>query len=517
MLDSQKQILPLSEALKVYDDALRFAKKHNQYLAVHRALCLEDLYYLMRFGLNVPRLDREWLYYRCREVEAQPDGMLDLWARGHYKSTIITFGLTIQEVLKDPEITIGIFSHIRPIAKQFLRQIKEEFQKNDLLIATFPDVLFKDPHREAPKWSEDDGIVVRRKGNPKEATIEAYGLVEGQPTSKHFQLMVYDDCVTDAAVSSPEMIAKTKAAWELSLNLTSENPRIRYIGTRYAFGDLYNTIIERGAATPRLHPGTHNGAVDGDPVLLTREALEKKRREMGAYTFAAQILQNPVADDVAGFRNDWLMHYEEVNWRNMFVYILCDPANEKKRGSDYSVFWVIGLGADKNYYLLDGVRDRLSLPERWRTLLALHQKYSKYRPVKKVGYERYGMQADIDHFKDAMRREGYRFEITELGGSMPKKDRIRRLLPIFEDRRILLPETLMRNDYLGKPRDLITQFIKDEYETFPVGAHDDMLDCLARILDEPLKAVFPSSTSASSITGGFKPKRRSLVRLGETR
>ena len=50
----------------------------------------------------------------------------------------------------------------------------------------------------------------------------------------------------------------------------------------------------------------------------------------------------------------------------------------------------------------------------------------------KVGYERYGAQADIEHFKEMMRIEGSSFPIYELnwvggGGSQSKKDRIQRL------------------------------------------------------------------------------------------
>ncbi len=98
-------------------------------------------------------------------VQANPNGYLDLWAREHFKSSIITTALTIQDILcthgNDPidesgECTIGIFSHTRPIAKAFLRQIKGELEKNDFLKRMFPDVLFKHPEKESPKWSEDE-------------------------------------------------------------------------------------------------------------------------------------------------------------------------------------------------------------------------------------------------------------------------------------------------------------------------------------------------------------------------
>ena len=174
-----------------------------------------DLFFLLIHGLRRIDADRDWLFERCREVQKDPNNRLDLWSREHYKSTIITFGLTIQDVLNDPDITVGIFSHTRPIAKGFLRQIKREFESNDFLKQLFPDVLWANPQTEAPKWSEDEGLIVKRKGNPKEGTVEAWGLVDGQPTSKHYKLMVYDDTVTRESVTTPDMIAKVTEAWEL--------------------------------------------------------------------------------------------------------------------------------------------------------------------------------------------------------------------------------------------------------------------------------------------------------------
>jgi len=437
-------------------------------------------------------------------VQENPDGMLDLWAREHYKSTIITFAKSIQDILSshgdDPlpewggiEVTIGIFSHTRPIAKGFLRQIKREFEDNDLLKEWFPDILWKNPRAESPGWSEDAGIIVKRKSNPKEATVEAHGLVDGQPTSKHFWILNYDDVVTRESVTTPDMIKKTTAAWELSTNLGSDGGKERIIGTRYHFNDTYADIIKRKAAIPRIHPATENGEADGVPVLLSRERLVDKRTKQGPYTFGCQMLQNPKSDSSQGFQEDWIKLWDAVSYQGLNIYLLRDPASEKKKSSDYTVDIVVGLGQDKNYYIIDIERSRLNLTERTSQLFNLH---SEYEPLD-VGYEQYGMQADIEHVEEKQREMNYRFNINKVGGSMPKNDRIKRLIPLFEQGRIFFPKRLLKTDERNIKRDIVREFIDDEYLAFPVGVHDDMLDCLARIFD--IDTSFPKAKKKVNI------------------
>jgi hypothetical protein len=64
-------------------------------------------------------MEHEWVFQRCREVQVLPNGHLDLWAREHYKTTVLTFGLTIFDILNDPEVTVGIFSHTPPSPEHF--------------------------------------------------------------------------------------------------------------------------------------------------------------------------------------------------------------------------------------------------------------------------------------------------------------------------------------------------------------------------------------------------------------
>lgn len=454
-----------------------------------RNLCLTDLFFLLRYALNRPDVDHDWLFDRCREVQASPNGHLDLWAREHYKSTIITVALTIQDILNNPEITIGIFSHTRPTAKAFLRQIKREFEANDFLKSLFPDILWENPQKQSSKWSEDEGIVVKRKTNPKESTVEAWGLVDGQPTSKHYKLMVYDDVVVPESVTTTEMIAKTTNRWELSDNLGASGGFVRVVGTRYHFSDTYATMMKRNVVKPRIYPCTHDGTETGDPVLKTRKEIDKKRRKQGPYTFGTQMLLDPKGDSKQGFNREWLKYYKNMNPDGLNIYIVCDPANSKKKDSDFTVIEVVGLGPDENYYTLDVIRDRLNLTERTEALIRLHR---KWRPIA-TGYEKYGKDADIEHIEHVQEQKNYRFDITPLGGSTRKEDRIAKLIPVFERGDWYLPEQKPYTNWEGRLVDLTEQFIEEEYVAFPVSQHDDMLDCKARILDPALGAEFPDT------------------------
>ena len=484
----------IKQCLDLWDLLEDEGRREGKLPAVVRALVLDDLFYLLVRVCGRQDMLNHFAFARVREVQAAPDGHVDLWAREHWKSSVLTFGLNIQTILRDPDVTIGIFSHTRPIAKAFLRQIMREFEENQTLKAAFPDVLWANV-KDAPKWSEDDGIIVKRRSNPNEATIEAWGLVDGQPVSKHFKVLHYDDIVVQASVTTPDMIAKTMTALEQSYNLGVTGGARRFVGTRWHFNDAYSTLMKRGTAQPRIYPGREGGTEDGKSVWWSDEIHLQKRRDMGPYTYAAQILLNPKADALQGFRREWLRKYKRIVPERMNWYLCVDAASSKKRNSDYTAMWAVGLGTDGNYYCIPEVRDRLNLKERADRVFDIHR---KYRP-RQVRYEKYGLMADIEHMQQRMELENYRFRITEVAGQTSKEDRIKRLIPLFEAGRIWIPESLHISDWQKCVVDNVQSFVEEEFMAFPVGLHDDMLDALSRICEPELKLDWPKESKPEYI------------------
>lgn len=527
--------LDYEEALKFYTTIVPHAS-----MADKAYLGAVDRFFL--FTHVLARVDgfHPWLYDRCREVELEPDRYLDLWSREHYKSSLITYCGAIQEILNDPEVTIGIFGHTQDISRKFVSQIKHEFEGNEDLRALYPAIFWDKPLSQAPVWSTE-ALTVKRNGNPKEATIESHGVVRGQPTSRHFTLRIYDDLVTLESVTTPEQIRKTTEAFEMSDNLGAGENRFWMIGTRYHFGDTYGDLLARdGVVKPRLYPATHNGRIDGNPVFFTPEKwAEKKRTQLS--TLAAQMLQNPLSGKERTFEPMWLKRWE-VRPSILNVYIMADPSRGRTSSSDRTAIAVVGIDNRSNKYLLDGFCHRMTLSQRWDSLKFLHKKWSDMAGVGilRVGYERFGQQSDDEYFKERMQAEKYYFAIEELAwpreGGASKQHRVERLQPDAQYGAFLLPayisvpgrgdcqwavdddagsmvytplqgETavvarlrqrgqghlaaspIKRKDENGNAYDLTDELIK-EMTFFPFAQHDDLIDAVSRIYDmEPMPAT----------------------------
>lgn len=438
-------------------------------------LAANDRFFLLTVVLRRADAIHEWLYDRCREVEEKPDGRIDLWARFHYKSTIITFAGIISEVINNPEITIGLFSITRDIAGKFLGQIQEECENNELLFRLFPDVFWSgraDAIANAQSWS-DKGLSFKRLGNPRESSVEAHAILNS-PTGRHFDLRVYDDLVDDRSVTETDtdQMGKTLRKWELSQNLgTHLSNRQWIIGTRYSYADLYGIIIDRKTAVERLYPATADGTLNGRPVFLTAERWAEVKRDQRK-TLAAQMLQNPLAGEENTFDMKWLRPFE-VRPAIMNVYILVDPSLGKNKKSDRTAMIVLGIDPNMNFYFLDGYCHRMKLSQRKQHLFELQEKWIKAPGVRSVdvGYERYGVQADIEHMELEMMRgpQERSFAIQEVNwvneGPQAKTARIGRIEPDFRNSKFWMPPYawVSGKDSTGRPIGKCTwRIVEDE-------------------------------------------------------
>jgi hypothetical protein len=521
-----------------YDEACAFYRGMLSTLddASLALLGCNDRFFLLTALLGRKDAIHPWLYARCREVEANPDGFLDLWAREHYKSTVITFAGIIQEILADPEMTVGLFSFRKSTANDFLKQIKRELETNEWLKRLYEDVLYAAPTTQSPLWSVAGGLVIKRKTNPKEPTVMGSGLIDGMPTGMHFRLMVYDDVIELKSVGSPDMVRKATEAWEMSDNLGAGEVRTWTVGTRYSFADTYGVILDRGVLIPRIYPATDDGSPTGKSVFISETRLKDKLRKQRS-TFAAQMLQNPLAGNENTFKAEWLQPWY-IRPSAMTVYITVDPSKGRSATSDRTAIAVIGIDQGGNKYLLDGYRHRMTLSERWTAVRDLYRKWSNMRGVQmvRVGYEAYGQQTDKEYFEERMMLEaGISFKLDELNWvrdsstGQSKKDRVERLEPDFRLGRFYLPALVYepgagvcwweldeaKGTFVKRPmRDLtadmqtleksgekhriaqpirrvdedrcvydVTTALMEEMLFFPFAPKDDLVDAVSRIYD----------------------------------
>lgn len=484
--------------------------------AVIRELILNDRFFLLTQVLDVDVAWHPWVLQRCREVEANPHECLDLWSRGHFKSTIITFAGVIQYVLQNPNRCVCILSYKSGAAQAFLQQIMTAFETKEVLLRCFPDILY--PERKTHQgdhWSSSDGIVLKRTTSKKESTIDVSGLISGMKTGGHYDLLVYDDTVTYESVSTPDMIERTTAAWSMSLNLgTVGQTHHWYIGTRYSVTDTYAYMLRTGTITERRHI-CHDE--DGNPVLLPLAEYLKKKKEMTSKDWASQMLQVPVGDGELMFERSWFKQWRDGQLpERMNYYMFVDTALKKKKGSDYTVMMVIGYGSDGRKYVVDFVRDKMKLSEKTAKILELAE---KWRPST-IFWEENASVEGGEHIQEVLERRGWaglEFYAFRQPTSISKEDRIGKLEPKFRAGEILFMQDRWYKMYDGMERDLVQDFLNDEYLVMTMAgapSHDDMLDCLANTENDELKKkiVWPIPPRREPISGGQyrgMPKKRS--------
>lgn len=437
----------------------------------------------------------------CAGLDAVHDGECDrllvMMPPGSAKSTYASVLFPAYFLGRNPQLTVIAASHTAELAERFGRRVRNEVASSRHRILFNTTVA--DDSQAAGRWETDQGGEYFAAG------------VGGSVTGRRADLAVIDDPVRSREDADSERVRETTWQWWVNDLSTRLKPgaRVVLIMTRWHEDDLAGRILALEGKRWRVlrlpmeaGEGDPLGRAPGErlwPEWFTDDMVRDAKRDARAW--ASLYQQQPRPKEGADFKLSWVQRFVSPPKRANKL-ILVDPASGKARErarasggkakegrNDWTTMWVVALGADGNAYVVDGLRDKLNLTQRVDALFELHR---KHRPLQ-VRYEDYGLQADVQAVQAEMERRDYRFRITPVGGAVSKEARIRRLIPWFEGGRLWLPGTLSFTDSEGHTRDLVQEFLQQEYSAFPVAATDDMLDALARLAEPNVALPWPKA------------------------
>ena len=423
-----------------------------------------------------------------------------------HNSTLITFARTLWKFCKKPDNRVFLFSNSLKLATPHFKLLKWTMERNEKLHEIWPEVFWKDPEKEA-EWSVQGGLYLKQN-HLKDPSLAAYGLIDSMPTGGHPDERVIDDLVDLKNIGTEFMMEKVENAYRMADNLSSGDSTIEtIIGTRYRDSDLYEKLQEEGRHYVSIRPAEvdsfGNGEFGGTPVLLSKETLEQKKISQ-KHIYHAQMLLKPMGLGFSIFKVDDLVFYDRLNEDGNY-YITTDPAVNplytKGNKNDKTSMWLLKSSKGRRIDIVDHLYDRIGLKEKWEQLKQWVTRYN----LDQIGYEEYGTQKDREFFELKMEEERFYFTITPIKGDLSSKaDRIAKLVPFFTEKKIRFPKTLMRFTKDKGAIDVITDFIENEYKTYPNVAHDDRLDSLS--IFAKLDIIYPEGEAPPEETLDYRKR-----------
>jgi predicted phage terminase large subunit-like protein len=200
------------------------------------------------------------------------------------------------------------------------------------------------------------------------------------------------------------------------------------------------------------------------PERLSKDFLDNARRTMGSYLFANQYQNEIIPDEEKNFKAQWLRVYRTIpEVTNRFAFI--DPAIGQEKHHDYTAICVVDVDLDGHWYLRLANRYRLTPSQIVNKMFELHAQFNlKGMGVEQVAYQ----EALLYMVAEEMKKRQKTIPVTGITRSKTSKNtRILALVPRFEWGRISISQGMV--DF------------EDEYNSFPRGRHDDIMDSLASI------------------------------------
>lgn len=428
-------------------------------------------------------------YITCRDIQplhmnlitniSENNSSIDLAPRGFGKSTVGDVDYCITKILRDPDIRILIGSKTQTQASAFLKEVRTHFEQNVNLIRIFGDWR---KSRENV-WNDKEFTVNRRKVIKKEATLTALG-ASGAVVSKHFDIIIGDDLVGFENARTEAQRRTLKDWFYSSLYPTLEpDGEIHILGTRYSPLDLYEDLIKSRKYKVNIQRAIqvkdkHEISLWEDKFSLER--LKSIQEEAGLIIFNMQYQNDTELAKGKIFKYKYFKHFEEYEvqydlnrvrvklldennvpyWIPVRIYMGADLAISENEtdNNDYFCLMVIGVDKNKNVYVLDYLKERLSFNAQLNAIMDYGK--DKFPMVERIGVETVQYQKSL---AQELRRLSL-LPIVNINTSKDKVTRAMRRSALFENGKVMFR--------IGM------EDLEECLLLFPEVEHDDLFDGL---------------------------------------
>ena len=428
-------------------------------------------------------------------VVGDGDMLYLLVPRGHLKTSLGTYGCSIQDIIRDKTYRIVIRSGEEELPAKVLGLVKHTFMHNPVFREYWGDLT---PDRHTALWNKSQMQVSSDARRGADPTLSAFG-IGTNITGAHGDKAVFDDIVTLQNLNQqPKVMDKVS---EVAF-VVDRGFKVLGQGTLYADDDAHSAWIRPGAGAYPFVSFMVASLLDarGNPLwdYYTPRLIAKKKaitltKGRGMGFWYSQMWNNPFIADDEGFKDEWLENEysgsaeDAVRKYELNVVIACDPGTGKSESAGWATAMVKGQDSDGKRYILDGFYEKLSPDELPVAIVGLCEHWDKISRKNGQGSIRLGLEENNTKtwlgraVRNEMRRRGLAWSIEFLKhGNKPKNVRIRTLGPVYSSRSVLWPEgEMMRyagqwHGEVGEPYDFKDKH-RNEYRKWP-AIHAEILD-----------------------------------------
>lgn len=209
----------------------------EELIATERDQYRESLYSFAKYCLGYSDLTEQTHWPMAEALQSTTKRKLICVPRGCFKSSLSTIAYPMWLLLHNPNLRILIDSELYSNSKNFLREIKAQYESNACFRKLFGDMW------KGSMWNEGEIIVGPRTKPLKEPTIACSGIGAGK-TSQHYDVIIADDLSSYQNTKNPDQAAKTVDHYRLYTSLLEPDGTIVVIGTRYSEIDIIGFVIE---------------------------------------------------------------------------------------------------------------------------------------------------------------------------------------------------------------------------------------------------------------------------------